>query len=65
MHIGHQKNRSVSKTFSKSVNRTEWRYQDPVYTYYYYRDVEKEATADPTGQDNVSNVVMYVQYRAK
>lgn len=58
-------NRSVSKTFSKSVNRTEWRYQDPVYTYYYYRDVEKEATADPTGQDNVSNVVMYVQYRAK
>ena len=58
-------NRSVSTTFSKSVNRTEWRYQDPVYTYYYYRDVEKEATADPTGQENVSNVVMYVQYRAK
>lgn len=61
----YESNRSVSKTFSKSVNRTEWRYQDPVYTYYYYRDVEKEATADPTGQDNVSNVVMYVQYRAK
>lgn len=59
-------NYSVSKTFTQSVNRTEWRYQDPVYTYYYYRDMNKETTAsDPTGQNDVTNVVKWVQYRAK
>ena len=59
-------NRSVDKTFTRDVNRTEWRYQDPVYTYYYYKDEAKETTSgDPTGQTNVSNVVKYVQYRAK
>lgn len=59
-------NRDVDKTFTRSVNRTEWRYRDPVYTYYYYQDVSKETTSgDPTGQSNVSNVVKYVQYRAK
>ena len=43
-----------------------WYYQDPVYTYYFYRDVNKETTSsNPTGQENVSNVVEYVQYRAK
>lgn len=45
---------------------TRWYYQDPVYTYYYYRDLSKETTAsDPTGQSNVSNVVKYVKYREK
>ena len=44
---------------------TRWYYQEPVYTYYFYRDVNKEATSDPTGQANVSNVVKYVQYRVK
>ena len=44
---------------------TRWYYQEPVYTYYFYRDVSKEATSDPTGQSNVSNVVEWVQYRAK
>lgn len=44
---------------------TRWYYQNPVYTYYYYRDLSKEATSDPTGQSNVSNVVKWVQYRAK
>lgn len=58
-------NRSVDKTFTRDVNRTEWRYQDPVYTYYYYRDLTKESTSDPTGQANVSNVVKYVTYREK
>ncbi len=59
-------NRSVDKTFTRDVYRDEWRYQDPVYTYYYYRDVNKETTSsDPTGQGNVSNVVKYVKYRAK
>lgn len=44
---------------------TRWYYQEPVYTYYFYRDVSKEATSDPTGQNNVSNVVAWVKYRAK
>ncbi len=54
-------NYSVSKTWT----RTTYRYQDPIYTYYYYRDLSLEATSDPTGQSNVSNVVKWVQYRAK
>lgn len=58
-------NSSVSQTFTKTVNRTEWRYQEPVYTYYFYKDETKEATTDPTGQSNVSNVVKYVKYREK
>lgn len=44
---------------------TRWYYQDPIYTYYYYRDLSKEATSDPTGQSNVSNVVKWIKYRAK
>ena len=44
---------------------TRWYYQEPVYTYYYYRDINKESTSDPTGQSNVSNIVKYVKYRAK
>lgn len=44
---------------------TRWYYQDPVYTYYYYRDLDKESASDPTGQSNVSNVQEWVQYRAK
>lgn len=44
---------------------TRWYYQEPVYTYYYYRDVAKEATSNPTGQSNVSDVVEWVRYRAK
>ena len=59
-------NYSTDKTFTRSVNRTEWRYQEPIYTYYFYKDVAKETTAaDPTGQANVSNVVKLVQYRMK
>lgn len=58
-------NYSTDKTFTRDVNRTEWHYQDPVYTYYYYQDSNKESTTDPTGQSNVSNVVKWVQYRAK
>ena len=44
---------------------TRWYYQEPIYTYYYYRDVSKESSSDPTGQANVSNVVKYVMYREK
>ena len=41
---------------------TRWYYQDPVYTYYFYRDLNKEANSDPTGQTNVSNVKKWVKY---
>lgn len=58
-------NHSVSTTFTRTINRTEWRYQDPVYTYYYYKDENKETTSNPTGQSNVSNIQEWVQYRAK
>ncbi len=44
---------------------TQYRYRDGTYTYYYYRDVNKEATSDPTGRANVSNVKKWVQYREK
>lgn len=44
---------------------TRWYYQDPIYTYYYYRDVNKESSSDPTGQSNVSNVNKYVRYQKK
>ncbi len=59
-------NRDTDKTFTRDIYRDEWRYQDPIYTYYFYRDVSKVTTAaDPTGQNNVSNVVKYVKYREK
>ena len=45
--------------------RTLYHYQEPVYTYKFYKDIAKESTTDPTGQANVSNVVKYVQYREK
>jgi len=44
---------------------TRWYYQEPVYTYYYYRDVAKESTSDPTGQSDVSNIQKWVRYREK
>ncbi|MBP5417170.1 MAG: PASTA domain-containing protein [Clostridiales bacterium] len=41
-----------------------WYYQDPIYSYHYKRVVE-DATSDPTGKPNVSDVKKYVKYRAK
>lgn len=54
-----------SKTYDEIHYGTRWYYQEPVYTYYYYRDVSKTAGSDPTGQSNVSNVVKWVTYREK
>lgn len=54
-----------STQYVAAKTHTEWRYQDPVYTYYYYQDNDKESTTDPTGQSNVSNVQEWVQYRVK
>lgn len=52
---------------SNVVSRQEYRYRDRslVYTYYYKKNENKEATSDPTGQNNVSNVQEWVQYRVK
>ncbi len=52
-------------TYDSPNYATRWYYQEPVYTYYYYQDVQKESTTDPSGQNDVSNVIQMVQYRAK
>lgn len=54
-------------TYVPAATHTEYRYRDrsKIYTYHYYKDSQLEATSDPTGQANISNVVKYVQYRAK
>ena len=51
--------------YNSPIYSTRWYYQDPVYTYYYYRDVDMEATTDPTGQENVSNIQKWVKYIEK
>ncbi|MBQ7566621.1 MAG: InlB B-repeat-containing protein [Oscillospiraceae bacterium] len=57
-------NYSVDKTFTQDVYRTEWRYQDPVYTYYFYKDSNLESPSYPSGSD-ISNIQEWVRYRAK
>lgn len=53
-------------SYVQETKSTRWYYQDPVYTYYYYKDVSKETTSgDPTGKSNVSNVKKLVKYIAK
>ena len=44
---------------------TRWYWQEPIENAYYYRDVDKESTEDPSGLDNVSNIKKYVKYREK
>lgn len=50
-----------------AVTHTEYRYRDrsKVYTYYFRKVDALESTSDPTGQNNVSNVVKYVKYVVK
>lgn len=43
---------------------TKWYYQEPVYTYYYYKETEVESSTYPSG-DNISNIQEWVQYVAK
>lgn len=43
---------------------TRWYYQDPVYTYYFYKTENLESTSKPSG-NGVSNVQGWVQYRLK
>lgn len=43
---------------------TRWYYQEPVYTYYFYKDTEMESATSPTGSD-ISNIQRWVKYREK
>lgn len=43
---------------------THWYYQEPIYTYYYYKDEAKESATYPSG-DNISNIQEWVMYRDK
>lgn len=53
-------------TYDSPNYATRWYYQEPIYTYYYSKQTDNiPAESDPTGQANVSNVVKWVQYRAK
>ena len=45
-----------------TTSATQWRSQDAVYTYYYYRDTDSESATDPTGYNGVSNVQEWVRY---
>lgn len=48
------------------IYSTRWYYQEPKYSYTYERYTHNhEATSDPTGNSNVSNVKKYVRYIAK
>lgn len=43
---------------------TRWYYQEPIYTYYFYKDTEMESATSPTGSD-ISNIQRWVKYREK
>lgn len=44
---------------------TRWYYQDPIYTYYYYRDVNKESSSEITNGGDISNTQKWVKYIEK
>ena len=44
---------------------TRWYYQDPVYTYYYYRYVDKESSTKVNPSSTISGIVHWVKYIPK
>lgn len=52
-------------TYSTNNYGTRWYYQEPVYTYYYHRDVDKESDTEITAGGNISNVQHWVKYIVK
>ncbi len=44
---------------------TRWYYQDPVYTYYYYRYVDKESSTEINPSSTISGIVHWVKYVPK
>lgn len=61
---GNGNNWHIDYTWTEYHNGTRWYYQEPVYTYYFYKDENKESTTSPSGSD-ISNVQEWVQYRVK
>ncbi len=51
-------------TYQTNNYATRWYYQEPIYTYYFYKDEDKESATTPSGND-ISNVQEWVQYREK
>lgn len=52
-------------TFETYDYGTRWYYQDPVYTYYFYKDVEEESYVTVPSNQDYRNVRTWVQYRPK
>ena len=50
--------------YNKPIYATRWYYQDPIYTYYFYKDENKESSSYPSGSD-ISNIQEWVMYREK
>lgn len=48
-----------------SQGYTQWHYRDKVFTYHFRKNETKESATNPSGQENVSNIQEYVQYREK
>lgn len=51
-------------TYDENHYSTRWYYQEPVYTYYYYQDINEESFTKPYGSE-YSNIQIWVQYRSK
>ena len=56
----------VVDDYNSPIYKTQYRYRDryKIYTYYFSKTETKEASEYPT-EDNISNIVEYVQYRTK
>ena len=52
-------------TYVAENKADRWYYQEPVYTYYSYRDVSQQAMNKPDEQENISNVQKWVKYIVK
>ena len=51
--------------YNSPIYSTCWYYQEPIYTYYFYRDVNKESTTEVTNGGNISNSQKWVRYIEK
>ncbi|NBH14060.1 hypothetical protein D3Z36_07645 [Lachnospiraceae bacterium] len=48
-----------------SQGYTQWHYRDKIFTYHFKKNENKESATNPYGQENVSDIREYVQYREK
>ena len=51
-------------TEAQKVYSTRWYYQEPVYTYYFYKDIKEESEKLPVGEE-YSDIQTWVKYREK